>query len=329
MRSLQHVAALTGLPEIGEKIAKAEEALRRGGVLQPFPAEAATAGRADLDRHFSGWMAEAEGKIRKMPLAERKDMRDELYGYAIDIAKGLGDARGAQLLQMLPQSKLYATGIAGDQVARGRDVIDLQPGSADWLKADIVGKAVALGLSGDRMAGRLETGATNAWEERDWVRSDLLALSGRRRVDLRNPAQSRKVVDELEGFYEAAVKLIEHARAHEVAPENDRLLRALGSMGRIMQADGKVEFRGDAHAERFADELRQRYGTGVVAELAGGRTDALAADFEDQGQRQWIARAVVSAAKSHVAFGLTLKEARHAERLLASSPALVENDWER
>ena len=329
MRSLQHVAALTGLPEIGEKIAKAEEALRRGGVLQPFPAEAATAGRADLDRHFSGWMAEAEGKIRKMPLAERKDMRDELYGYAIDIAKGLGDARGAQLLQMLPQSKLYATGIAGDQVARGRDVIDLQPGSADWLKADIVGKAVALGLSGDRMAGRLETGATNAWEERDWVRSDLLALSGRRRVDLRNPAQSRKVVDELEGFYEAAVKLIEHARAHEVAPENDRLLRALGSMGRIMQADGKVEFRGDAHAERFADELRQRYGTGVVAELAGGRTDALAADFEDQGQRQWIARAVVSAAKSHVAFGLTLKEARHAERLLASSPARVENDWER
>jgi type IV secretion system T-DNA border endonuclease VirD2 len=329
MRSLQHVAALTGLPEIGEKIAKAEEALRRGGVLQPFPAEAATAGRADLDRHFSGWMAEAEGKIRKMPLAERKDMRDELYGYAIDIAKGLGDARGAQLLQMLPQSKLYATGIAGDQVARGRDVIDLQPGSADWLKADIVGKAVALGLSGDRMAGRLETGATNAWEERDWVRSDLLALSGRRRVDLRNPAQSRKVVDELEGFHEAAVKLIEHARAHEVAPENDRLLRALGSMGRIMQADGKVEFRGDAHAERFADELRQRYGTGVVAELAGGRTDALAADFEDQGQRQWIARAVVSAAKSHVAFGLTLKEARHAERLLASSPARVENDWER
>lgn len=32
MRSLQHVAALTGLPEIGEKIARAEEALRRGGV---------------------------------------------------------------------------------------------------------------------------------------------------------------------------------------------------------------------------------------------------------------------------------------------------------
>jgi type IV secretion system T-DNA border endonuclease VirD2 len=320
MRSLSHVAALTGLSEIGEKIAKAEEALRRGGVLQPFPGDFATVERADLDRHFSGWMAEAEGKIRKVPVAERKDMRDELYGYAIDIAKGLGDARGAQLLQMLPQTKLYTTGLEGDRLTQGSKAVDLQPGAADRLANDIVGTAVALGLSADRMAERLETGAANGWEERNWVRSDLATLSGRRRADLRNPDQSRKVVDDLEGFYEVAAKLIGHARAHEVVPENDRLLRALGSMGRIMQADGKVEFRGDAHAVRFADELRQRYGKGVVAELASGRTDALAGDFEDAEQRNWIARAVVSAAKAHVAFGLTLRDAQKAERDLAGRP---------
>jgi type IV secretion system T-DNA border endonuclease VirD2 len=330
MRSLSHVAALTGLPEIGEKIAKAEEALRRGGVLQPFPGEVGTAERADLDRHFSGWMAEAEGKIRKMPVAERKEMRDELYGYAIDITKGLGDARGAQLLQMLPQTKLYATGLECDRLTQGKEAVELQQGAADRLKTDIVSKAVALGLSGDRMSKRLETGAANAWEERDWVRNDLATLSGRRRADLRNPDQSRKVVDDLEGFYEAAAKLIEHARAHEVVPENDRLLRTLGSMGRIMRADGKVEFRGDAHAERFADELRLRYGKGVVAELASGRTDALTGDFEDADQRRWIARAVVSAAKAHVAFGLTLQDARGAERRLASVPERSEEqDWER
>ena len=330
MRSLSHVAALTGLSEIGEKIAKAEEALRRGGLLQPFPGDTATAERADLDRHFSGWMAEAEAKIRKMPVAERREMRDELYGYAIDIAKGLGDARGAQLLQMLPQTKIYATGLEGDRLTQGREAVELQPGAADRLKTDIVGKAVALGLSGDRMTERLETGAANAWEERDWVRSDLLALSGRRRADLRNPDQSRKVVDDLEGFYETAAKLIEHTRAHEVAPDNDRLLRALGSMGRIMQADGKVEFRGDAHAERFADELRQRYGKGVVAELASGRTEALAGDFEDADQRKWIARAVVSAAKAHVAFGLTLREAHQVERLPNRSDVpWSDKDWER
>ena len=263
-----------------------------------------------------------------MPVAERKDMRDELYGFAIEIAKGLGDARGAQLLQMLPQTKLYATGLEGDRLAQGREAVDLQPGAADRLKADIIGKAVALGLSGDRMAERLETGAANAWEERDWVRSDLLSLSGRRRIDLRNHQQSRKVVDDLEGFYEAAAKLIDHARTSEVAPDNDRLLRALGSMGRIMQADGKVEFRGNAHAERFADELRQRYGGSIAAELASGRTDALAGDFEDAGQRKWIARAVVSAAKSHVAFGLTLRETHKADRDLVGQ-RLRGNDKDR
>lgn len=330
MRSLQHVAALTGLPEIGEKIAKAEEVLRQGGVLQPFPGDAATVERADLDRYFSGWMAEAEGKIRKMPVAERKEMRDELYGYAVDVAKGLGDARGAQLLQMLPQTQLYATALEGDRLTKGKVAVELQLGAADRLKTDIAGKAVALGLSGERMTERLETGAANAWEERDWVRSDLLTLSGRRRVDLRNLDQSRKVVVDLEGFYEAAAKLIEHARANEVVSENDRLLRALGSMGRIMQAEGKVEFRGDAHAERFADEVRQRYGKGVVAELASGRTDALAGDFEDTNQRTWIAKAVVSAAKSHVAFGLTLREAKQAEQYLTgSSKRHNGNDWER
>jgi type IV secretion system T-DNA border endonuclease VirD2 len=330
MRSLQHVAALTGLPEIGEKIAKAEEALRRGGVLQPFPVAAVTADRANLDRHFSGWMEETEGKIRKMPVAERKEMRDELYGYAIDIAEGLGDVRGVQLLQMLPQAALYATGLAGNRLTWGREVVDLQPGAADRLKADIINKAKFLGLSGDRMAERLETGAANAWEERDWVRSDLITLSGRRRTDLRKPDQSRKLVKDIEGFYEAAAKLIDHARTHEVVPENDRLVRALGSMGRIMQADGKVEFRGDAHAERFANELRQRYGAGFVKELAAGRTDALAADFEDVEQWKWIAKAVISAAKLHVAIGLTLSEANRAERdLLGSVGREAEKDWER
>ena len=67
-----------------------------------------------------------------------------------------------------------------------------------------------------------------------------------------------------------------------------------------------------------------------MAELASGRTDALAGDFADADQRKWIARAVVSAAKSHVALGLTLKETRGAERRLASEPERSETrDWER
>lgn len=329
MRSLQHVAALTGLPEIGEKIAKAEEALRRGGVLHPFPVEAGSVERTDLDRHFSGWMAETEDRIRKAPLAERKELRDELYGYAIDIARGLGDARGAQLLQMMPQSAIYGVALEGDVLSRGRAETNLRPGAAERLQAEIVAGAMAIGLSGERVADRLTTGAANAWEERDWVRSDLLVLAGRRRLDLRDPDQGRRLAEELQGFYDKAAQLIDHAVSYEAVPENDRLVRKLRSMGRIMQSDGKVEFRGDAHAERFVAELRRRYGDGVVAELAAGRTDALARDVEDEAERKWVARAVVSTAKSHVALGLTLKEVRHSERAFASMPTRDSQDWER
>lgn len=329
MRCLSHVAALTGLPEIAEKILKAEEVLRQGGMLHPFPAEAATLERADLERHFAGWMTETEGRIRKAPVVERKELRDELYGYAVDIARGLGDARGAQLLQMMPQSAVYGMALEGDALTRGRAETTLQPGAAERLRAEIVAGASALGLSGERIASRLETGAANAWEERDWVRSDLLLLAGRRRLDLRDSDQGKRAADELQGFYDRVATTIDHTVAHEAVPANDRLVRTLRSMGRIMQTEGKVEFRGDAHAERFAAELRERYGEGVVAQLAAGRADALARDIEDEGERHWIARAVVSAAKSHVALGLTLRQATVAERHLAGqSERKSVADWE-
>lgn len=329
MRSLSHVAALTGLPEIAEKIVKAEEVLRQGGVLSPFPAEAATLERADLERHFAGWMTETEGRIRKAPVVERKELRDELYGYAIDIARGLGDARGAQLLQMMPQSTVYGTALDGDALTRERAETALQPGVTDRLRTEIVAGASGIGLSGERIASRLETGAANAWEERDWVRSDLLALAGRRRLDPRDPEQGRRMAGELQGFYDRAAAAIDHTVTHETAPENDRLVRTLRSMGRIMQTEGKVEFREDAHAERFADQLRRRYGEGIVADLAAGRTDVLARDVNDEAERRWIARAVVSAAKSHVALGLTLRQATVAERDLAGqSERKGVTDWE-
>ena len=328
MRSLSHVAALTGLPEIVEKIVKTEEVLRQGGILHPFPADAATLERADLEQHFSGWMVETEDRIRKAPINERKDLRDELYGYAIDIARGLGDSRGAQLLQMMPQSAVYGVALEGDTLAHGRSRTTLQPAAAERLRADIVADASAIGLSGDRIASRLETGAANAWEERDWVRSDLLVLAGRRRLDLREPDQGKRVAEDLQGFYDRTAAAIDHVVAHEAVTENDRLVRTLRSMGRIMRTEGKVEFRGDAHAERFAEELRQRYGKGVVADLAAGKTDGLAPDIEGNEDRRWIARAIVSAAKSHVAFGLTLSAAQDAERGRREPRNPETRDWE-
>lgn len=329
MRSLSHVAALTGLPEIGEKIGKAEEALRRGGVLHPFPVVAGSVERADLDLHFSGWMRETEDKIRKAPLPEQKELRDELYGYAFDIARGLGDARGAQLLQMMPQSAIYGLAMAGEAIKRGRDQTILRPGVADRLQAEIAASAAAIGLRGERVCDRLATGAANAWEERAWVSSDLLVLAGRRGLDLRVPGQGQRLAHELQNFYDRAALMIDHAVGHDSIPENDRLVRTLRGMGRVMKSEGKVEFRNDDHAERLAEELRARYGDSVVAELVSGQTDVLAADIEDDTERNWIARAIVSAAKAHTAFGLTLRQAAVAKQRFAGESVRIEgNNWE-
>lgn len=77
------------------------------------------------------------------------------------------------------------------------------------------------------------------------------------------PVQVQKIVDDPEVFYDAAAKLTDQVRTHEAVPENDRLLRALRSMGHILQADGMVEIRRDAHAERFVSCSR-RAGLGAV-----------------------------------------------------------------
>ena len=70
-------------------------------------------------------------------------------------------------------------------------------------------------------------------------------------------------------------------------------------------------------------------GEGIVANLAAGRTDVLARDVEDEAERRWIARAVVSAAKSHVALGLTLRQTTVAERDLAGqSERKGATDWD-
>ena len=316
MRSLTHVAALTGLSEIGERIASAEGGLRRGGVIHPFRASAATAERADLERHFSEWMSEVGDRIRKAPAQERKALREELRDYAAEIALGLGDTRSARLIRMKPQTALYGTALEGEVLGSGGDRLALRPGAAERLRAEILAGATALGLSGERIARRLETGAADAWEERDWVKGDLLGLAGRRRLDLSDPEQGRRLAKDLQGFYDWSAAAIDEAREHETLPENDRLVRTLRAMGRIMAAEGRVEFRDDDQAERFAKELRVRYGEGIVQELAAGRTEALARDVEDETERFRIARAVVAAAKVHATIRLTLREAARADREL-------------
>nr|WP_227754494.1 relaxase/mobilization nuclease domain-containing protein [Stagnihabitans tardus] len=327
MRGLAQVAALTGLTEVHDRIAETEQALAKGGILHRFQGSA-DAGRANLARHFEGWMAGAEDRIRKLGAPERNAMRKELYAHATEIALRLGDTRSAELLRMPPQTALYGTAIAGDRVMAGDTVTDLRPSARDVLRNDLVAAAASFGLSSDRIVERLETGAANAWEERAWVRSDLLVLSGRRRLGLRDPAQAKLVAGDLQQFYDKAGTLIDRSVSAELGAQTYRVVSTLRSMGRMMQLDGKVAFRSDRQAERFADDLRDRYGPTIIGDLAAGKIDALAQVIESPQERLLIAKAILAAGKAHQALRPTLQDQTETKQHLGFE-AGGGKDWDR
>ena len=85
------------------------------------------------------------------------------------------------------------------------------------------------------------------------------------------------------------------------------------AMARTIAATGAVCFGSDEEAQRFAADLRRRYGNGIASDLAAGRTDALMQDFPKQRERQAVALAVAVAARTHPGMGLTLREAERAK----------------
>ncbi|WP_306752759.1 hypothetical protein [Paracoccus actinidiae] len=95
-------------------------------------------------------------------------------------------------------------------------------------------------------------------------------------------------------------------------------MRTLETLARVHRQHRRVEFEGEDHAERFARDLKGRYGEKVMEQIASGDDRALASDFPEVRQRREIARALVAAAESHESIGLSRRQAELAkERLLA------------
>lgn len=300
MRGLAHLAALTGLEEVAGRIGVAEAALRRGGVVHPFPAGEARADRTDLERHFGTWLSDAAGKVAKQPAEVRADLSGELYGYAAEIARDLGDPRGAELMAMPPRSRLYGNAWADPE--RTAAMSTLMRGGAE------------IGIAPQKLVLRLASGAANAFEERSWLLADLIAVAGSSRFDLGKARDRERAFARLDGLLVQAAELSESGHGRDVAEGDEQLLRTLRIMAKVFPATGKVSFGSDDEAQGFAADLRERYGEGIARDLATGRTEALAGDFPERGERSAIAAAIVSAAKSHAGMGLTLREAERAER---------------
>ncbi|MGR3198344.1 MAG: hypothetical protein ACU0DM_06345 [Paracoccus sp. (in: a-proteobacteria)] len=103
---------------------------------------------------------------------------------------------------------------------------------------------------------------------------------------------------------------IDHSR------ENDRLTRTLESLAAVHRQHGRIEFEHEDHAERFATDLKERYGEKVIEQIASGDDRALALDFPEPGQRREISKALVAAAEQHESIGLTVRQAELAKERL-------------
>jgi type IV secretion system T-DNA border endonuclease VirD2 len=333
LRTLAGIASLARLKDVKLRMERAAAILETGGILSAKTLEEATMDleatatpqtRQSLDLVFATWLDRAEREIDTLGSADRREMRAELAEVTTAILRDLGDARGAELVMKPPRSELYLTLMGEDSIARGTITKTLSRATAHEVKSAVFEAAEAIGIDRAAMERRLEHPAANAWQEREWVKADLLAVSKARGFDLDHDGQRHQAAEVVDRFYATAAKVLNHALGMEHAREavhdrdSDRLVRTLETLARVHRQHRRVEFEGEDHAERFARDLKGRYGETVMEQIAAGDDRALALDFPDALQRREIARALVAAAESHESIGLSRRQAELAkERLLA------------
>jgi type IV secretion system T-DNA border endonuclease VirD2 len=322
LRALASLATLTSLEALARKFTLAAEILARGGIITPERLEVdmeldTVRTRGDLRAAFTAWHEDAGKKISALAPQDRHEMRRELAQISGDILRDLGDAAGAELAVEPPRSALYGIGLDRDDAAAG---VDGDGAGASGKRGQILETAEALGISRALMAERLGAPAANAWQEREWIRSDILAVAGARGLDLEDAGGRGATARLLDGFYEAAAQVLGQAveASHEL---DDRLQRTLGIMAEAHRQHGKVSFAHDDHAGRLAEDLKARYGADVLGRIVEGDDSALSTDFPEAGQRRSVAQAILAAAESHETVGLSLREIKHAREQLQDGPA--------
>ncbi|WP_170297783.1 relaxase/mobilization nuclease domain-containing protein [Paracoccus litorisediminis] len=303
--------------ELAARIEAVAQRLARGGIIQStedFMQAQDVQSRGDLGRYYDTWLSRVESGIKQLPQSEQGEMRRDFYTAAADVARELGDARGAALMQRpaqeaLHRSQIGATAITRDGVTReiGRD------GIAE-IRDRISAAARSSGLDPAQVQQRLSQGAANAWQERDWTRQDIQAVAESRRLDLAGEKDPGKAASLVDSFYAKAAELLD--RGFEPRRDNDRLSRTLQAMSQALQQDCQLAFQSDEQAGRFARDLSQRYGNDLMSRLAKGDDRALAIDIPDPAQRRDIARAITAAAEQHESMGMSLKQVQEAKARL-------------
>lgn len=326
LRSLAVVATLISDEDLARKIEAAADLLEQGGIInhrnQEIVMDAETIrNRGDLANAFGNWLDESEKDISRLPVQEQREMREELYGIASEIVRDLGDNRGAQLMHHAPRTPVYQAQMDGDRITVEDKHKVIGPDGSKEMTAQIGAAAEKAGLDPIVIQSRMETGAANAWQEREWIKADILAVADAKKIDLSSEEGRGRVAELVDTFYAAAARTISRAVPIEQEATNDKLTRTLSAMAEAHAQHGKVEFQNDEHAARFGSDFRERYGENAMSRIAAGDTNALAVDFPDAGQRRAIARAVAAAGEAHQSVGMTLAQTRQVKEKMAEQEA--------
>lgn len=320
--ALASIAGLVSLDDIATRMERAAGILEAGGIITPRKLEIMNMDldtvktRKDLDHAFTGWLEDTERQISRLSPQDRAEMRRDLVEVTTEIMRDLGDARGAELIRLEPRSELYSTQLLAESVTRRDTMKTLSDSAAQELRGAVIESAAAIGIDRDLMVSRLEGPAANAWQEREWVRQDLAAVSQARGLDLERQEDCVTAADLVDHFYATAANTLNKALQIEQVHGNDRLTRTLDAMAAVHHQHGRVSFEHEDDAARFTDDLKVRYGENVVTRIASGDDQALALDFPDADRRREIALAIVAAADSHESLGLSRRQAELAHERL-------------
>lgn len=326
LHGLAGVATLISDRDLAQKFEAAADLLEQGGIInhrnQEIIMDAETIrNRGDLANAFGNWLDESEKDISRLPVQDQREMREELYEIASDVARDLGDSRGAQLMHHAPRTPVYQAQMDGDRITVGDKHKALGPDAAQEMTTQIGAAAEKAGLDAALIQSRMTTGAANAWQEREWIKGDILTVADAKKIDLSSEEGRGRAAELVDTFYAAAARTISRAVPIEQEATSDKLNRTLSAMVDAHAAHGKVVFQNDEHAARFGTDFRERYGENAMARLAQGDTNALAVDFPDAAQRRSIARAVAAAADTHQSVGMTLAQTRQVNQKMAEQEA--------
>ncbi|MFB9223661.1 relaxase/mobilization nuclease domain-containing protein [Paracoccus cavernae] len=335
MRRLAGYADQVLKAEVAANFIKAASILERGGIILPKDMEISMQEQtaqtsSDLRQEFAGWFENAEERIAQKDAHRRQDLRRQLYAVSGNILASLGDDRGAELMRRGPRAAVYQTQLESGQITRDGTAASVSPIASAEMRKGIQAEAAKIGIGSEEIARRIETGAGNAWQEREWIKADLLAVAEAKRLDLIREKDRGLAAELVDGFYSQAAKIVDRALEHTHHHTNDRLTRTLQSMAQGVAQGQDLQFGHEEQAERFTHDLRERYGSDVIRRIAKGDDRALAVDFPDAEKRKEVALSILSAAKSHQSLGLSLREVEQSfERLQQREGAVQDRINER